>query len=226
VIVATIAIIVSLPILACTLLAIRRAAVPESGLRYSKFLGLCEFCARVFLGLMFLSGGLSKLMPFPGVMGPVWLEESLIPYGLGFYARFIAWSEATIGLMLLTRLTAVLGSIMLVPLLVNILMVTISMNWRGTPWIIMIFLCMNLYLLAYSFDRWKSIICNATDERASVAETHSVLVPLLSMTLFLLAAAVHPLIGGFAFALVFVGVVGLFWSEIRDYLSARKSGAL
>jgi hypothetical protein len=109
VIVATIAIIVSLPILACTLLAIRRAAVPESGLRYSKFLGLCEFCARVFLGLMFLSGGLSKLMPFPGVMGPVWLEESLIPYGLGFYARFIAWSEATIGLMLLTRLTAVLG---------------------------------------------------------------------------------------------------------------------
>jgi hypothetical protein len=175
---------------------------------------------------MFVSGGLSKLMPFPGVMGPVWLEEVLSPHGLGLYARFIAWSEAAIGLMLLSQLTSVLGSIMLVPLLVNILMVTISMNWKGTPWVIMIFLCMNLYLLAYYFDRWKSVICNVTIARDSVSKTPPILVPLLSMTLFLLAAAAHPLIGGFVFVFVLVGAGGLIWSELRVFLSARKSDAL
>jgi hypothetical protein len=116
------------------------------------------YASRSFLGIIFLCGGLSKLMPFPGVIGPVWLEERLAPYELATYARFIAWSEATIGALLLTRPFATLGAIMLVPLVLNILMVTVSMRWRGTPVVLSGFLLMNLYLLAYDFHRWKSVI--------------------------------------------------------------------
>lgn len=114
--------------------------------------------SRIFLGIIFLCGGLSKLMPFPGVIGPVWLEERLAPYELATYARFIGWSEATIGALLLTRPFATLGAIMLIPLVLNILMVTVSMRWRGTPIVLSGFLLMNLYLLAYDFNRWKSVI--------------------------------------------------------------------
>ncbi|MCB0786159.1 MAG: hypothetical protein KDC02_18365, partial [Flavobacteriales bacterium] len=51
----------------------------------------------LFLGLVFLGGGMSKLFAahaFPGLMGPVWLEEALEPHGLALYGHFIAWSQA------------------------------------------------------------------------------------------------------------------------------------
>lgn len=120
--------------------------------------GVIAYGSRIFLGLIFLTGGVSKLMPFPGVMGPVWLEHELAQYGLGTYARFIGWSEALIGALLLSRPFATLGAIMLVPLVINILMVTVSLHWRGTPYVVSGFLAMNLYLLIYDFDKWKSVI--------------------------------------------------------------------
>ncbi len=119
---------------------------------------VAELGAAWCLGLIFVGGGLSKLMPFPGVMGPIWLEEELAVYGLGMFARFIAWSEALIGLCLLAKQTRVLGAIMMVPLLLNILLVTVSMGWKGTPRVIMIFLSTNIFLLAYHFERWQPII--------------------------------------------------------------------
>jgi len=109
--------------------------------------------ARVFLGVMFFSGGIGKLIPFPGIMGPVWLEDVLRPYDLGAYARFIAWAEALIGVLLFSRRFATIGAIMMVPLLVNILAVVISMGWRGTPYVVGGFLTMNVYLLWYDRDR-------------------------------------------------------------------------
>ena len=122
-------------------------------LKASLRVGIC-----LFLGGIFFTGGISKLMPFPGVMGPVWLEEVLEPHGLGMYARFIAWSELIIGLMLLSFRFATLGAIMLVPLILNILMVTISMNWRGTPYVVGFFLVLNLILLAMDYPKWRCVL--------------------------------------------------------------------
>lgn len=126
----------------------------------SRMQGLWQSAAigcRIFLGLMFLTGGLSKLTEFMGVMGPVWLEERLAEHGLGLFARFIGWSEALIGLLLLSGRFSTLGAIMLVPLLVNILMVTVSMNWQGTPYVIAGFLAMNAYLLIYDYPRIRML---------------------------------------------------------------------
>jgi hypothetical protein len=102
---------------------------------------------------MFFCGGMSKLIPFPGIMGPVWLEEALQPYDLGGYARFIAWAETFIGVLLFSRRFATIGAIMLVPLLVNILAVVTSMGWQGTPYVVSGFVVMNAYLLWYDRDR-------------------------------------------------------------------------
>ena len=70
---------------------------------------------------------------FPGIIGPVWLETELSKYGLDVYARFIAFSQIITGLLLLTQRFATLGAIMLLPMLLNIWMVTISLQWSGTP---------------------------------------------------------------------------------------------
>jgi uncharacterized membrane protein YphA (DoxX/SURF4 family) len=104
---------------------------------------------RVFLGLIFFSSGTAKLThgDFFGIIGPVWLADRLAPYGLGLWAEFVAWSQVLIGLLLLSQRFAVIGAIMLVPMLANIFMITVSLQWRGTPYVNAVLLAMNGFLL-------------------------------------------------------------------------------
>lgn len=114
---------------------------------------------RAFLGVIFFSAGISKLIPgFPSIIGPVWLVDRLEPYGLALFGQFIALSEAAVGLLLLSRRLAILGAIMLVPMLTSILVVTISLQWRGTPYVNAFLLLLNLALLAYDYPRWRGIL--------------------------------------------------------------------
>jgi len=104
----------------------------------------------VFLGFTFFGAGMAKLYfehKFFGWIGPVWLEERLEPYGLAFYARFIAYSQVVIGYLLLTLRFRTLGAIMVVPLIANILIITISQSWKGTPFVVSALLIMAFYIL-------------------------------------------------------------------------------
>jgi uncharacterized membrane protein YphA (DoxX/SURF4 family) len=115
---------------------------------------------RVFLGLIFFSAGLGKLTHglTPGLIGPVWLEEKMAQYGLGLWAQFVAWSQLVIGALLLSQRFATLGAVMLVPMIANILVITISMQWRGTPYVNAVLLAMNLFLLWTDRERLKPLV--------------------------------------------------------------------
>lgn len=64
--------------------------------------------------------------------------------------------------MLLTRRFATLGALFLAPLLENILVITISLQWRGTPYVVSGFLVMDLALLIYDRSRlWPLILARA-----------------------------------------------------------------
>lgn len=119
---------------------------------------------RVFLGLIFFSSGLAKLTHgiTPGIIGPVWLEERLAQYSLGLWAQFVAWSQVVIGALLLSQRFATLGAVMLVPMLANILVVTISLQWRGTPYVNAVLLAMNLFLLWADRERLKPLVMART----------------------------------------------------------------
>lgn len=123
---------------------------------------------RVFLGMIFFTAGAGKLIPgFPGVIGPTWLVDRLEPHGLGLFAEFIALSQVAIGALLMSGRFATLGAIMLVPMLTCILMVTVSLGWRGTPYVNAVLLLLNLALLAYDAPKWRSVV--ADDAGASGA---------------------------------------------------------
>lgn len=118
---------------------------------------------RCFLGCIFVFSGLAKLIPnFPNSIGPPWLEARLEPYGLALFARFIAVSELAVGLLLLTRRLATLGALMLFPMITGILVITISLQWRGTPYVNAVFLLLNGALLAYDYPRLRWIIAEDT----------------------------------------------------------------
>lgn len=97
-------------------------------------------------------------MPFPNLMGPVWLEEELVKYNLGLFARFVAYIQVVTGILLLTQRFATLGALMLFPMLLNILVITISLQWRGTPYVVSFFLLLNIFLFLYDYPRLKALI--------------------------------------------------------------------
>lgn len=126
---------------------------------------------RWFLGLVFAFSGFAKLVPgFPNTIGPVNLEAALAPHGLALFARFVAVSEAAVGLLLLTRRFATLAALMLFPMLLSILVATISMQWRGTPYVNAGFLVLNLGLVLYDYPKLLPLLGErATESTFSAA---------------------------------------------------------
>lgn len=114
---------------------------------------------RLFLGYVFISAGFCKLTHghFGQLIGPPWLEDRLAQYDLALFARVVAWSQVSCGILLLSQRFSALGAVMLVPMNISILAVTVSMNWQGTPYVNAVFLVLNLLLLAYEWPKFRSL---------------------------------------------------------------------
>lgn len=109
----------------------------------------------VFLGFTFWGAGMAKLFSehqFIGWIGPTWLVEEMAKYDLALYATFIAYSQIFIGFSLLTTRYKLIGNIMMIPMIVNILIVTISLKWQGPPYVLGFLLLLVLILLSQSRD--------------------------------------------------------------------------
>lgn len=125
------------------------------------FTTLCLYL-RFFLGLIFVTSGFGKIAHSAGVklgsfIGPVTLESMLAPHGLALFGRYIACSQIIIGLCLLSSRLATLGAIMLVPMLLSIGVVTVSMDFKNTPYIVAFLLLMNILLLIKDWHKLKFI---------------------------------------------------------------------
>ncbi|QOI97265.1 MAG: DoxX family protein [Flammeovirgaceae bacterium] len=151
---------------------------------------------RLFLGLIFFTAGMAKLTQnFPGIIGPVWLEEKLAPYGLGLYARFIAWSQVVVGVLLLSHRFATIGAVLLFPIVLNIWVVTISLEWRGTPYVNLVLLILNLALLAWDYHKLKFLFTDSVEGlKAAPVQRKSPLLDVIWALGFILIAASVPLI--------------------------------
>lgn len=122
---------------------------------------------RLTLGLILLLAGNEKLIGLPDIIGPHYLITKLDEYGLGLFGQFIALSQVIIGFILLSNRFGALGDIMALPMFLNILVVTISLKWPGTPLEVSLFVVMNLILLASNWHRIKFLI---TDDISMVKQ--------------------------------------------------------
>ncbi|HET9236766.1 MAG TPA: hypothetical protein VFO10_05925 [Oligoflexus sp.] len=131
------------------------------------FTRLCLYL-RFFLGFIFVSSGFGKIAYMAGkkvfsFIGPVTLEAMLAPHGLALFGRFIACSQIIIGLCLLSSRLATLGAIMLVPMLLSIGVVTVSMDFKNTPFIVAFLLVLNILLLIKDWHKLKFIWAESTE---------------------------------------------------------------
>lgn len=127
----------------------------------------CMFChrfalfTRLLLAAAFLPTGMVKLMGerftliAPGnPIGDVF--EAL--YQTGLFWRFIGAAQVAAALLLLVPRLAHLGAALFLPIVVNIFVLTVALDFRGTPFITGPMVLAVLFLVAWDWHRFRSLV--------------------------------------------------------------------
>ena len=116
---------------------------------------------RILLCAAFLPTGIVKLLGRPfTIMDPA------TPVGLFFHAlhqsgvywQFIGAAQVLASILLLIPAVAHLGAMVFFPILVNIVVITVTMQFKGTPVVTVLMLLANLLLLAWDYHRWRALL--------------------------------------------------------------------
>ncbi len=130
-------------------------------LRSYKLMQLFTWGTRILLFIGFLPSGLKKLLgerfTLLGVETPVgFFFEAL--YRTGLYWNFIGFMQLLAGILLLIPRTSFLGALIYLPIIINILIIVVAMQFRGTPYIVALMLLANLYLLLWDYKKLKAVV--------------------------------------------------------------------
>jgi uncharacterized membrane protein YphA (DoxX/SURF4 family) len=129
--------------------------------RREKLLRIFTVFTRILLALGFIPSGLTKVrgnrFTILGLDNPVgFFFEAM--YRTGFYWRFLGLCQLAAALLLLIPRTATIGALVYFPLILNIFVITVALEFRGTPFITGSMLLASVYLLCWDYDKLKHLI--------------------------------------------------------------------
>ncbi len=79
-------------------------------------------------------------------------------YQSGWYYNFLGFAQLFVAVLLLIPRTTTFGALLYFPIILNIFIITVSLDFTGT-WIITgLMLLANLFLLGWDYDKWKGIL--------------------------------------------------------------------
>jgi len=117
--------------------------------------------SRILLGMAFIPTGLVKLLgerfTALGIDSPVGLFFEAL-YQSGGYWNFIGTAQVLAGILLLIPRTATLGAVLFFPIILNIFVITVSLQFKGTPVITGGMLLAATFLLCWDYDRLKAVL--------------------------------------------------------------------
>ncbi|MDG1528562.1 MAG: DoxX family membrane protein [Polaribacter sp.] len=122
---------------------------------------LFTWFTRILLSIAFIPSGLKKLLGerFTNISvdDPVgFFFEGL--YQTGIYWNFLGFMQLTCSLLILIPRTTYFAAILYLPIIININIIVISMDFRGTPIITMLMLLANIYLLVWDYKKTNAIL--------------------------------------------------------------------
>lgn len=79
-------------------------------------------------------------------------------YRSGAYYQFIGLAQVLAAVLLLVPRTATLGALMYFPIILNIFVLTVAMDFRGTPFITAPMLLASVYLLCWDYDKLRCVL--------------------------------------------------------------------
>lgn len=136
-----------------------------------KLLNLFIINLRILLGIAFIPSGLTKVFnrEFTTLTDKTaigFFFEGL--YQSGFYWIFIGLCQLLTAFLLMTQRMATLGAVFFFVIIVNIFIITVSLNFTGT-WIITgLMLLAGLLLLVWDWERLKPILGIEISEKINI----------------------------------------------------------
>jgi len=126
-----------------------------------KIFRLFTWSTRILLALAFLPSGLKKLLgerfTILGIETPVgFFFEAL--YRTGFYWNFLGFMQLLAAFLIVIPKTTTLGAIIYLPIIINVFIIVVAMNFTGTPYIAGMMLLANLYLLFWDYNKVSKIV--------------------------------------------------------------------
>ena len=129
--------------------------------RHSPALHRLAIISRVLLAVAFIPTGMVKLLghrftslPVSDPVGAFF--EAM--YQTGFHWNFLGLGQVSAGILLLIPATTTLGAVCFFPIVLNITVVTWSVGFKGTMYITALMLLASIFLLAWDWDRLRSIV--------------------------------------------------------------------
>ena len=133
----------------------------QSSIKKKKLFKIFTWFTRILLFIGFLPSGIKKLLgqrfTLIGIENPIgFFFEAL--YRTDEYWVFLGLMQLTAGILLLIPRTSFLGALLYLPIILNIFIIVISMDFKGTPFIVALMLLANVYLLFWDLDKIKRIV--------------------------------------------------------------------
>lgn len=124
-------------------------------------LGRLAIISRILLALAFVPTALVKVQ---GKRFTVLSTDTPIGYFFeamyqsGGYWRFIGVSQLLAGLLLLIPQTATIGAVLFFPIILNVFIITVALQFTGTPLITGLMLLASLFLLCWDYHRFATVL--------------------------------------------------------------------
>lgn len=130
--------------------------------RRSLWLARLAVVTRILLATGFIPTGLVKVLgrrftTVPPTEGPIWSFFEAM-YQTGAYWQFLGWAQVIAGVMLLIPRTAALGAICFLPIMLNIFVITIALDFGGTAVVAALMLLAVVFLVLWDFHLWKKLV--------------------------------------------------------------------
>ena len=133
----------------------------HAAVRANPLLQRFTVCTRILLAIGFAPAALTKIqgqrfttIPTSDPIG--YFFEAM--YRTGAYWNFIGWAQLTGALLLLHPRTATLGALLFFPIILNIFVITVALEFTGTWLITGLMLLACTYLLCWDYDRFKPLL--------------------------------------------------------------------
>ncbi len=116
---------------------------------------------RIGLGLTFISSGLRKL---PGEKFTILSIDNPIGayfnamYETGIYWNFIGYFQIVIGILVFFNRFVVLCSLLMMPVTINIFLVSVGLHMRGTPIITSMMVVGNIFLMLWHYENYRTVL--------------------------------------------------------------------
>ncbi|NQV52857.1 MAG: DoxX family membrane protein [Flavobacteriales bacterium] len=130
-------------------------------LKEKRAMQLFYWLVRAAMGLTFIISGIRKLpgieftqLPLDNPVGAFFhaMHET------GLYWHFIGGVQIALGALIFFNRTVVVSSLIMMPITVNIFLVSIAFHMQGTPFITTAMLLANMFLLGWNYKNYLGIV--------------------------------------------------------------------